>query len=446
MRNPLRGKLRLLEAGVAVAALAAMPAVARAQGQSQSQSKPATSAPTHWGWYQPKPAPAPAPKKGAPKKGAPAQKPQKPSTTTSVGGGTEAGQAPVTSTVTKTATGAEVQQVSVPGVNGGKRNLVDQETETTRLNANTTRTTTKIYGQDSEGNRRLIAVRQTDKTDLGHGKSREVSNYSERDQNDQFDVTRRTVSETVPTGPDSATTNVSVFTPAGEASGHLALSQKIHEVTHKSKQGERTVSTLSRPDGNGGWAATRKTETTVQKHADGTKTQEKSLYLTDADGNVSLTQRVVTRDWKAKDGKEHKVVSTYVTPPGATMTAQGGGLELMQRDSSVTTVRKDGTVETRQQTAQRSLVSPSEGLKISGAVVDVATPTKSGAMRTRQTVYQENGNGNLQQVTVFGGEQPAPAAAPSKPSANDKKDKKETEGKGSKATKQQAKKPAQKRP
>lgn len=444
MRIPVRGKLRLLEAGVAVAALAAVPAVARAQGQSQSPSKPATSAPTHWGWYEPKPAPAPAPKKGAPKKGAPAQKPQKPSTTTSVGGGTAAGQAPVTSTVTKTAAGAEVQQVSVPGVSGGARTLVDQQTETTRLNAHTTRTTTKIYGQDTDGNRRLIAVRQTDKTDLGGGKSREVTNYSERDQNDQFGVTRRTVSETVPTGPHSETTNVSVFTPAGEASGQMALSQKIHEVTHKRKDGERTVSTLSRPDGNGSWAPTRKTETTVQKHADGTKTEEKNLYLTDANGTISLSQRVVTRDWKAKDGKEHKTVSTYVTPPGATMTARGGGLELMQRVSTVKTVKKDGTIETRQQTAQRSLVAPSEGLKISGAVVDVASPTKSGTMRTQRTVYGENGNGQLQQVTVFGGEQPTSAAASSKPSANDKKEK---EGKGNKpATKKQARKPAQKRP
>jgi hypothetical protein len=439
MRIPLRGMLRSLEAGVAVAALSAVPALALAQGQSQSQSKSTAQAPTHWGWYEPKAAPTPA---AAPKKGAPAQKPQKPSTTTSVGGGTAAGQSPVTSTVTKTAGGAEVQQVSVPGVNGGARTLVDQQTETTRVNANTTRTTTKIYGQGPDGNRQLIAIHQTETTDLGSGKSREVTTDSERDQNDQFDVTRRQVSDTVPTGPNSTTTNISVFTAAGEASGQMALSQKIHEVTHKTKDGEQTVSTLSRPDENGGWAPTRKTETAVQKHADGSKTEEKNLYLTDADGRISLSQRVVTRDWKAKDGKEHQVVSTYVTPPGATMTAQGGGLELMQQTSTVKTVKPDGTIETHQQTAKRSLVSPSEGLKVSGAVVDVATPTKSGAMQTRQTVYGENGNGQLQQITVFGGEQPAPAAEASKPSANDKKG---TKGNGNKAApKEQTKTPAQK--
>jgi hypothetical protein len=424
MRIALRGKLRLLEAAVALAALAAVPAWAQGDSQSPSQSQPSTSAPTHWGWYQPKAAPAPAPKAAAPAAGTPAQKPGKPSTTTTVGGGTSAGQSPVTSTTTKTASGAEIQKVSVPGVNGGARTLVDQETETTRLNANTTRTTTKIYGQDAEGNRQLIGIDQTDTTDLGDGKSRAVNTYSERDQNDQFDVTRRKESETVPTGPHTQTTNVSVFTAAGEASGQLALSQKIHEVTHTGKDSERTVSTLMRQDENGGWTPTRQTETTVQKQPGDAKTEEQNLYLIDSNGKLSLTRKVVTHDWKAKDGQQHQVVSTYITAPGATLNGPGGGLDLMQQVTTIKTVRPDGKIETRQQTSERSLVSPSDGLKVTGAVVDVATPTKSGAMRTQQTIYGQDGNGQLQQVTVFGGEQPAPAAANSKPATNKKDEKK----------------------
>ncbi len=429
MRIPSRGNLRMLEAALFVAALAAVPAWAQT-AQSPSQSKPATSAPTHWGWYEPKAAPAPAPKKtGAPA----AQKPGQPSTTTTVGGGTSAGQSPVTAAVTKTAGGADVQTVTVPGVNGGSRSLVDQETQTTRLNANTTRTTTKIYGQDAEGNRQLIGIKQTDTTDLGDGKSRSVTNDSELDPNGQMDVTRRQVSETVPTGPHSETTNVSVFTAAGEATGQLALSQKIKEVKRKTKDGEQTVSTLSRSDENGSWATTQKTETTTTEHPGGAKTEEENRYSINADGKLSLSQSVVTHDWKAKDGKEHQVVSTYMTPPGATLN--GGGLDLMQQVTTVKTVRPDGTIETRQQTAERSLVSPSEGLKVTGAVVKVATPTKSGAMRTQQTVYGQDGNGQLQQITVFGGEQPAPAAESSKPA---------TKEKGKKSEEKKA--PAQKKP
>jgi hypothetical protein len=429
MRIPSRGNLRMLEAVLFGAAVAAGPACVQA-AQSPSQSKPATSAPTHWGWYQPQAAPAPAPKKA----GAPAaQMPGKPSTTTTVGGGTSAGQSPVTSTVTKTPGGADVQTVTVPGVNGGTRSLVDQETKTTRLNANTTRTTTKIYGRDADGNRELIGIKQTDTTDLGHGKSRSVTNDSELDPNGQMNVTRRLISETVPTGPHSETTNVSVFTGAGESSGQLALSQKISEVTRKTKDGESTVSTLSRPDENGSWAATQKTETTTTVHAGGAKTEEKNTYSLNADGKLSLSQSVVTRDWKAKDGKDHQVVSTYVTPPGATLN--GGGLTLMQQVSTVKAVRPDGTIETRQQTSERSLVSPSEGLKVTGAVVDVATPTKSGMMRTQQTVYGADDNGQLQQITVFGGEQPAPATESSKPVTKQK-------GEKSEEKKAPAKKPA----
>jgi hypothetical protein len=195
------------------------------------------------------------------------------------------------------------------------------------------------------------------------------------------------------------------------------LSQKIHEVTQKTKDGERTVSTLSRADENGGWTPTRKTETTTGQNGGGTKTEEKNLYLIDANGKLSLTRSVVTRSWKAKDGKEHQVVSTYMTPPGGTLSA--GKLDLMQQVTTVKTVKPDGTIVTSQQTADQSLVSPSQGLQISGAVVDVATPTKSGEMQTQQTVYGADSNGQLQQITVFGGEQPAPAAASSKSAAKE---------------------------
>jgi hypothetical protein len=264
-------------------------------------------------------------------------------------------------------------------------------------------------------------------------------NYSQLDQNGRFDVTRRTVSQTVPTGQDSTTTNVSVFTTG--TNGGLTVSQKIHEVTHKTKDNEQTVSTLSRPDGNGGWSATQKTVTSTDKQAGGAKTEEKNLYLVNADGNLALARREVTHDWKAKNGQEHKVVSTYVVPPGATLNGgTGSGLNLMQQVSTVKTVNANGTVETQQQTAERSLVSPSGGLQVTGAVVDVATPTKSGVMRTRQTVYTQDGNGQLQQVTVFGGEQPK-AAAKKPESANNGKATKEKP-----AAKKAPGKPATKQP
>jgi hypothetical protein len=429
MRIPSTGKLRMLEAALFMAGLAAVPVCVQS-AQSPSQSKPASSAPAHWGWFEPKAAPTPQ------KAGAPAtQKPGKPSTTTTMGGGTSAGQSPVTTTVTKTPGGADVQTVTVPGINGGSRSLVDQVTETTRLNANTTRTTTKIYGQDADGNRQLIGIKQTDTTDLGDGKSRSVTNDSQLDNNGQMNVTRREVSETVPTGPNSETTNVSVFTAAGQASGQLALSQKMREVKRKTKDGEHTVSTLSRPDENGSWATTQKTETTTTKGAGGATTEQKNLYEINADGKLSLSQSVITHDWKAKDGQEHQTVSTYMNPPGATLN--GGGLQLMQQVSTVKTVKPDGTIVTHQQTAERSLVSPSQGLQVTGAVVETATPTKSGMMRTQQTVYGADGNGQLQQITVFGGEQPAPAAENSKSPTKEKEEK--SEEKKAPATKQPAK-------
>ena len=384
---------------------------------------------TNWGWYTPPPPKKPAaPKAGAASQAA--QAPAQPTTTTMQGGDTSGNQAPITTTSTSTS-GPEgetqTQQISIPGINGGQRTLVDQTTHTIRVNADTTRTITDIYGQDSNGNRELIGVRQTDTTDLGDGKSQSVTKEKHLDINGNMALTRQVESETVPTGANTSTTNVTVLTPTGD--GQMSTAQKIVEVEKKEKDGKQTTNTLMLPDGNGGWTTTQKTETVVQKQPDGRQTEDKKTYSINANGNLAVSQRVVTDSWKdKKTGQEHQQVSTYATTPGGTMGPNGVGLSLMQRVSTVKTVQPNGTIQTQQTYEQPSPVSMSKGLKITGQVIEVATPTKSGKLATQRTVYTDNGNGQLQQISAFSGEAPMPETAPKhKPdkkaasSANEKK-------------------------
>lgn len=436
MKVSARWTLSLLGAGIAVGLLAATPVLAQSSSNSKSsgQQQSSEGAAKHWGWFVPKA----APKKATAKPGRAAAGAAPVGKTVSQGGGTTGGRPTVTSVATQTGTpggvGASTVHISIPGINGGSQTLVDEETHTVRLNDKTTQTTKNIYGQDPRGNRELIAIEKTVATDLGDGKSKAETTYSKLDANGQFTLTRRDVSETVPTGPHSSETNTTIFTPG--MSGQMSPWEKIQQTEHKGKNSEHKVSTLLTLDGNGGWQASKKTVTVINKAKDDGQTEEKTLYSPDANGNLTMAQRVVTRNWKAKDGKEHQEVSTYTTEPGGTLTRQGSPLTLMQRVYTVKTIKPDGTVETHERTEERSLVSPSQGLKVSGAVITVAKPTKSGVMSTQSTVFNEDGNGQLRQVSVFGGEQPKPQA------------KEETGNSGGKNgnNKEHGKKPAAKQP
>lgn len=407
MRVETRGILFFSGLAAMVCSLAAGPA--RAQSGSQQPAKPPTpSAPTHWGYYEPKPAPQPA-QQAPGKPAAPAAK------TTSQGGDTSGNRPPVTVSSSQSgggaggAAGSGSQLVTVPGINGGSQPLVDQDTQTIKLDDKTTRTVTKIYGQGPDGNRQLITIDQTDKTDLGAGKSKSVSTRSDRDANGNFALTKRKESETVPTGPNSSVTHITVFQPGINQT--LAPTQKIEQVDSTSASQNRTTTTTSISDGNGGWTTGNVTDTTTNKQGKDQQTQDEKVYTPDADGKLVLSRRVVTRDWKAANGQQQQETDTYATPQGGTMGAPGGGLSLMQRLTTVKTTKPDGTIETRQQTEQRSLVSPNGGLQITGAVVETATPTKGGTMATQTSVFADDGNNHLRQISVFAGEQPAPQAA-----------------------------------
>lgn len=422
MKIPARWMLRVLGAGVAFGLLAAGPALAQSSSKPQSQSKPAKASPSHWGWFVPKKAPKPASKTPAQQKSAQksAQKPATAQKTVTEGGGTPAGRPPITRTVTQTQSSGGVvtktERVSIPGINGGSQNLVDQETQTVKVNDRTTRTIKKIYGQGPDGNRQLIGIERTDTTDLGGGKSKSESTYSQVDEGGESSVTRREVSETVPTGPHASVTNTTVFTPG--MSGGMDPSQKIQETHSSNNNTEHTVKTVLTPNVNGGWQTNQKTVTVVNKQGKNQQTEDETLYAADANGNLTVAKRVVTRDWKAKDGKDHQETSTYTMTQGGTLTAQGGGLTLTKRVASVKTVKPNGTVETHEQTEERSVIAPSQGMQVTGAVVTVAKPTK-GTMQTRSTVLTDDGNGQLRQVSIFSGQQPkpAPAATAKKPSS-----------------------------
>ncbi|HVB33658.1 MAG TPA: hypothetical protein VNJ52_04685 [Patescibacteria group bacterium] len=408
MNNPARGMWKILAFGVAVAVFATAPAWSQSSDTSGSGG-------TNWGYYTP-PKPAKpqttgsATQPGEKQAAKQAAKPSGPSHTAMQGGDTSGNRPQVTASSSSSggAGGAAVQtqKVSVPGINGGSRSIVDQETETKQIGANTTRTITKIYGQDPDGNRELIGVQQTDTTDLGNGKSKSVTRESQLDMNGQMNVTRQVNSETVPSGPHSNTTNVTVFTPGQY--GEMTPAQKIQEVEHTGDKTKQTTSTLLTPGANGDWATTQKTETVVHAGGNGQQTKDKKVYSVDGNGNLTVAQQVVTRDWKDKSGQVHQDVNTYVMTPGGTITAQGGGLTLVQRVSTVKTTKPNGTIETRERTEKAPPLSMSEGLKVAGEVVTVATPTQSGALDVHQTVLGVDGNGQLQQISAFSGQEPQP--------------------------------------
>lgn len=387
--------------GFALAASGLLALAAAAQGQSQAPAKPAPAAPTHWGYYEPPPAPPPAAK--------PATKPEPSGKSTLQGAQTSGNQLQTTVDSTRGGGGggaASSQVVSVPGINGGSKTLVDQDTQTVQVDANTTRTIKRTYGQGPDGQRQLVAVEQTDITTLGDGKSKEISTLTQRNLDGNFDLIRRTVGETVPAGPDSTRTNLTVFTPG--MAGAMTPAQKIEKVQRTGKTETSATTTELVPDGNGGWMTSRKTATVVQQQEGGQQTEDKKIFAPDANGNLTLAQRQVTKDWKADDGQEHQEVSTYGPAPAGTLTQTGTNLVLTSRVTQVKATQADGVVKITEQSEQRSTTSTSGQMQVTGSVIEIDSPTKAGPVSVRRSVYANDGNGQLQQISVFGGEHPQP--------------------------------------
>src|SRR5579871_293055 len=158
----------------------------------------------------------------------------------------------------------DVQTLETKGINGENQVYGQTETETVKVDANTTRTTTRHYVTNSDGEKIINSVTVEEKHELSDGGEHVVRTVSSPDANGGMQVTQREIQETDQTSPDVRTTNATVFLPG--ADGALAPSTRTHEVEKQVQPGvtEYTKS-VSLQDGNGNWQINEVRQGTIEK-------------------------------------------------------------------------------------------------------------------------------------------------------------------------------------
>ncbi|HLK33350.1 MAG TPA: hypothetical protein VKT29_09685 [Terriglobales bacterium] len=291
----------------------------------------------------------------------------------------------------------DVQTLETKGINGENQVYGQTETETVKVDANTTRTTTRHYVTNSDGEKIINSVTVEEKHELSDGGEHVVRTVSSPDANGGMQVTQREIQETDQTSPDVRTTNATVFLPG--ADGALAPSTRTHEVEKQVQPGvtEYTKS-VSLQDGNGNWQINEVRQGTIEKAGE-TETKKENVSRLNADGRMALAEHTVTTETK-NNGEQRKDVQKFSTSIGGTTADPDGQMHLDSQTTTVMRTGPGGEQVKEERVEQRSTAAPDEGLRPSQHVIDITRTDLNGAQQQRQTIESVDPNGGMGVVWV----------------------------------------------
>ena len=275
---------------------------------------------------------------------------------------------------------------------------VETEVETIQVDPRTTRIIRRLFGRDPDGRRTVVEVTEEEQSSLPGGRKHIVRTSSKPNLDGHFRVTRREIQDTTPLSRSVQRTRTTVLLP--NIDGTLAPAEQVEEVERQEEMGVVEVErTHLLPDANGRWEPFEIRERVVRTEAAGVQTEER-IRRRDPNGKLSLAERTVTKQWKDAEGHERQTVETYSRNIAGTGRYGDGRLHLDRRLRIVRSTRPDGSQRTVQQMEQRSIVAPSDGLRVAERVVEVSRPDARGGTETRRTVQALDGNNRLRRIIV----------------------------------------------
>ena len=286
------------------------------------------------------------------------------------------------------------QSLEVLGPDGRYEHFSDTETETTQVNATTTRTAVRTYRWDANGQRNLVQVTEEEAQNSANGDAEVVRTTSNSDVNGHLQVVEREVANTKRTSPDAEETRTTVYVTDG--SGGFTPSLQTQEVqTNSADHSVEVKKTTLLPDGNGNWEVSEIKENTIKKDGEN-RTNEERVSRSDADGRFSEVSRTVSQETETTGGEKSKTVETYSTQRSG--LASDGSLHL---NSRVTTVQKkdsDGST-TEQQVEQPNPDNANAGLQVNAKTKYTVRYAASGTQQTRM-VQTMDINGNFSVTSI----------------------------------------------
>ena len=269
----------------------------------------------------------------------------------------------------------ETKSVEVLGPDGEYQPYYKTETETIEESPTATRSITRTYNPNANGDEALTAVTESRTQNSADGTIRTVQTTSMPDANGNLEVVGREITATTK-GAASQNARTTVYLP--DINGGLAPAMQVNEQEQHNAGGETygKKKTTLLPDSNGNWQVYESQETAVKVDAQN-RTSEVHTSRLDFEGNVSPVSQVITHQTNG-DGRAITTSETYsVDLPGLVRD----GLGLFERSTSVRTVGPGKTV-TEERIEQPDPGDPQAGLGTTVERTDTVVTGSSGTMQS----------------------------------------------------------------
>jgi hypothetical protein len=281
----------------------------------------------------------------------------------------------------------DVRHIETRGPDGKFAPYQDIETETVKINATVTRTTTRTYVQDGNGTKTLFQVSEEEKQALPGGDSKSMRTSSNPDANGNLQLARREIQETRKIGPDEQATKTTVLLTIN---GSMAPAMQVLEREIRSGDTVEIKKTTLLPDGTGKWEVGEVRQTIV--HDDGKiRRTEEQVSRPDSDGKLSEVSRTVGKESVDGPGEKQNSQETYsVDVPGL---GRESSVHLVQRVATTQHTNSDGQ-QTITVTEQPNPGNPGDSLRVITENTDTVRSGPSGAQAIR-TIQMRDGSWSL---------------------------------------------------
>ena len=160
----------------------------------------------------------------------------------------------------------------------------DIEKTSVRVDLTTVRTTTRTFGRDADGKRKLIQVSEEENHTRAGGDFSVVRSTSNPDADGNLQLVQREIEETKKTGKDVEETKTTVMLPG--ADGALAPVMTVQERRQQEANGTvASKKTTLLPDLNGNWQVSEVKEAITKRDGKNQNTDER-VSRPDADGKL----------------------------------------------------------------------------------------------------------------------------------------------------------------
>jgi hypothetical protein len=309
---------------------------------------------------------------------------------------TTAGTSPTRTIESHTQSGnhtVDVRSVQTRGSDGSLQPSQDVETQTVRVNATTTQTTTRTFVRDGNGAKTLFQITEEEKHTLSDGASKVVRTTSNPDANGNLQVVQREVRETQKTSPDVQETKTTVM--LADINGGLAPVMQTEEHQKRNGNTVEIQKTTLLPDGSGGWQMGEVRQSTIKDEGKNLSSEER-VSRPDSEGNLGEVTRTVGKETEDVSGEKRNSEETYSIDISG--TGRDRSLRLVQR---VTTTQHTNSAsqQTTEQLEQNNPGNPEAGLRVTTLTTDAVRSESAGAQATRIIQMRDPG-GSLGVISV----------------------------------------------